>query len=144
MIILIIHIIFYYYQNILLIFLCERWILCQAFTSVLCLHYRPETVHCSTKDVYTSEITFLALHPWSRQTKVKIGILHVFNYFSCYWWISDMLSNKFASLIVVRRTKTRAATRSQSWTSNGTRHSPVQCPLMKHCNFRFSQNVLIF
>ena len=23
-----------------------------------------ETVHCSTKDVYTSEITFLALRPW--------------------------------------------------------------------------------
>ena len=36
---------------------------CQASTSVLCLHKRPETVHCSTKDVYTSEITFLALHP---------------------------------------------------------------------------------
>ena len=36
---------------------------CQALTSVLCLHYRSETVHCSTKDVYTSEITFLALHP---------------------------------------------------------------------------------
>ena len=33
----------------------------QAVTSVLCLHYRPETVHCSTKDAYTSEITFLAL-----------------------------------------------------------------------------------
>ena len=44
-------------------FLCERWIPCQASTSVLCLHYRPETVHCSTKDAYTSEITFLALHP---------------------------------------------------------------------------------
>ena len=46
-------------------FLCERWIPCQAVTSVLCLHYCPETVHCSTKDVYTSEITFLALHPWT-------------------------------------------------------------------------------
>ena len=45
-------------------FLCERWIPCQASTSVLCLHYRPETVHCSTKDAYTSEITFLALQPW--------------------------------------------------------------------------------
>ena len=32
-------------------------------TSVLCLHYRPETVHCSTKDVYNSEITFPTLHP---------------------------------------------------------------------------------
>ena len=29
--------------------------------SVLCLHYRPETVHCSTKDAYTSEITIFAL-----------------------------------------------------------------------------------
>ena len=43
-------------------FLCEKWIPCQAVTSVLCLHYRPETVHCSTKEVYTSEITFFALH----------------------------------------------------------------------------------
>ena len=32
-------------------------------TSVLCLHYCPETVHCSTKDAYNSEITFLTLHP---------------------------------------------------------------------------------
>ena len=45
------------------LFLCERWIPCQAVTSVLCLHCRPETQHCSTKDAYTSEITFLALHP---------------------------------------------------------------------------------
>ena len=33
-------------------------------TSVVCLHYRPETIHCSTKNAYTSEITFLALVPW--------------------------------------------------------------------------------
>ena len=33
------------------------------FVSVLCLHYRHVTVHCSTKDAYTSEITFLALNP---------------------------------------------------------------------------------
>ena len=33
--------------------------------SVLCLHYRPETLQCSTKDAYTSEITFFALLPWS-------------------------------------------------------------------------------
>ena len=64
MIILIIHIIVSYDRNISLIFVCERWIPCQAVTSVLCWHYRPETVHCSTKDGYTSEITFLALHPW--------------------------------------------------------------------------------
>ena len=42
-------------------FVCERWSLFQATTSVLCLHYHPETVHCSTKDAYTSEITFLAV-----------------------------------------------------------------------------------
>ena len=29
----------------------------------LCLHYRPETVHCSIKDAHISEITFLALLP---------------------------------------------------------------------------------
>ena len=33
-------------------------------TFLLCLHYRPETVHCNTKNAYTSEITFLALHTW--------------------------------------------------------------------------------
>ena len=38
-----------------------EWMQCQAVTFVLCLHYRPETVHCSTKDAYTYEITFLAL-----------------------------------------------------------------------------------
>ena len=42
-------------------FLCERWIQRQAVSSVLCLHYRPVTVHSSTKNAYTSEITFLAL-----------------------------------------------------------------------------------
>ena len=44
-------------------FLCERWIPCEASTSVLCLHYRPRQ-YCSTKNAYTSEITFLALQPW--------------------------------------------------------------------------------
>ena len=58
------HIIVSYDKNISLIFLCERWIPCQTVTSVLCLHYRLETVHCSTKDAYTFEITLLALHPW--------------------------------------------------------------------------------
>ena len=33
----------------------------QAVTSVLCLLYRPETVHCSTKDAYISEKK-LSLH----------------------------------------------------------------------------------
>ena len=72
MIILIIHIIVSYDQNISLIFLCERWIPCQARTSVLCLHYRPETVHCSIKDAHTSEITFFALLPRCRLLFVKL------------------------------------------------------------------------
>ena len=46
-------------------YLCERWIPWQASTSVLCLHYRPETVHCSTKDAYNSEITFLFIQSLS-------------------------------------------------------------------------------
>ena len=37
-------------------------------TSVLCLFFRPKTVHCSTKNAYTSEITFLALYPCSEQS----------------------------------------------------------------------------
>ena len=41
-----------------------KWILCQVVTSVLCLLFRPKIVHCSTKNAYTSEITFLALVPW--------------------------------------------------------------------------------
>ena len=57
------HIIVSYDQNISLIFLFKRWIPCQASTSVLRLHYRPVTIHCSTKGAYTSEITFLALNP---------------------------------------------------------------------------------
>ena len=40
-----------------------KWIPCQAVTSVLCLLFRPKTVHCSTKHAYTCEITFLALVP---------------------------------------------------------------------------------
>ena len=57
LIILIIHIRPEYFID----YLCERWIPCQASTSVLCLRYHPETVHCSTKDAYTSEISFFAL-----------------------------------------------------------------------------------
>ena len=53
-------------------FLCERWIPCQASTSVLCLHYRPEIVQCSTKDAHTSEITFLVLQPWSSRTNIYL------------------------------------------------------------------------
>ena len=52
-----------------------RWIPWQALTFVLCLHYRQETVHCSTKDVYTSEITFLALHPWRQVILVQYDFI---------------------------------------------------------------------
>ena len=61
-------------------FLCEIWIPCQAVTSILCLHYRPETVHCSTKDAYTYEITFLALHPWNEsQHRPKYILKRIWN-----------------------------------------------------------------
>ena len=63
-----------YDQNILLIFLCERWIPCQAVTSAFCLLYSPETVHCSTKEAYNSEITFLTLHPWVQSTAARVNI----------------------------------------------------------------------
>ena len=33
-----------------------------------------ETVHCSTKDVYTSEITFLALHPCTHICKDRFKV----------------------------------------------------------------------
>ena len=72
MIILIIHIIVSYNQNISLIFLCERWIPCQAVTSVLCLLFRPKTVHCSTKNMYTSEITFLELVSWRNMFSLTV------------------------------------------------------------------------
>ena len=42
---------------------------CQAVTSVLCLLFRPKTAHCSTKNAYTSEISFLALVPYIQQRK---------------------------------------------------------------------------
>ena len=43
-----------------------KWISCQAVTSVLCLLF-----HCSTKNKYTSEITFLPLVPWSTVSVAK-------------------------------------------------------------------------
>jgi len=91
LIILIIHIIFSYDQNISLIFLCERWIQCQDSTSVMCLHYHPETVHCSTKDAYTSEITFLALQPWFQQRLSSMSFLSIFFHLK----ISDWLMKDF-------------------------------------------------
>ena len=76
MIILIIHIIVSYMTRIVHWFFmwkmdsmsgCDT-----AVTSVLCLHYRPETVHCSIKDAHTSEITFFALLPRCRLLFVKL------------------------------------------------------------------------
>ena len=64
---LIIHIIVSYDKNILFIFFCKIW-----NPSALCLHYRPETVHCSTKDAYTSEITFLAYITLIRRSSKKV------------------------------------------------------------------------
>ena len=40
-----------------------KWIPCQAVESVLCLLFRPNPVHCSTKKAYNSKITFLELYP---------------------------------------------------------------------------------
>ena len=55
---------------------------CQVSTSVLCLHYRPETVQCSTKDAYTSEKTFLALHPWSHVNNRQCKKTNIFTHFT--------------------------------------------------------------
>jgi len=48
------------WQEYFIDFLCERCMDPMSdFDIRLCLHYRPETVHCSTKDAYSSEITFV-------------------------------------------------------------------------------------
>ena len=78
----IIHIIVSYDQNISLIFLCDKWIQCQTVPSVLCIHYRPETVHCSTKDAYTSEITFFALHLWATLFFIQIYAINMVQQFN--------------------------------------------------------------
>ena len=62
-----------------------KWISCQALTSVLCLLFRPKTVHCSTKNAYTSEITFLALVPWDFLFKI-CSIVWPFKLLSKHWW----------------------------------------------------------
>ena len=48
-------------------FFMWKWIPCQTVTSVLNLLFRPKTVHCNTKNAYSTEITFLALVPWKIQ-----------------------------------------------------------------------------
>ena len=63
-------------------FFCERLIPCQAVTFVLCLHYRPESVHCSTKDAYTSEITFFALHLWATLFFIQMYAINMVQQFN--------------------------------------------------------------
>ena len=63
-------------------FLCERWIPCQALTSVLCLHYRPETVHCSELHISCVKLTMKKL---SEKNTIRViirttvSILHIFD-----------------------------------------------------------------
>ena len=73
-----------------------KWIPCQPVTSVLCFLFRPKTVHCSTKNTYTSEITFLALVPWSCVSRelcseewasMFLGCFGVAEYPPSIWWI---------------------------------------------------------
>ena len=92
-----------------------KWILCQAVTSVLCLLFHPKTVHWSTKNVYTSEITFLVLVPWAASTIVapashpggtvqirtaNVGPARIQMYTGCAWYIfiymyiSSLILNK--------------------------------------------------
>ncbi len=65
LIIFIVHRIVFYGQNISLIFYIKDGSHVRLWhpSCVYITAQRAETVHCSTKDVYTSEITFLALHP---------------------------------------------------------------------------------
>ena len=64
-----------------------KWIPCQAVTSILCLLFRPQTVHCSTKYPYTSEITFLALVPccWCCRRIIKESCR-----FQCVWCLTSI------------------------------------------------------
>ena len=55
------HIIVSYDQNISLISYVKDGSMSGFDIRLVFTYYRPETVHCSTKDAYTSEITFLAL-----------------------------------------------------------------------------------
>ena len=75
--------IFFLWPEYFIGYLYELWIPCQASTSVLCLHYLPVTVNCSTKDAYTSEITFLALHPWFKF--IKFGPSELVKFFNRYY-----------------------------------------------------------
>ena len=76
-------------------YLCERWIPCQASTSVLCLNYHPVTVHCSTKDAYTSEITFLALNPWHWLKYFIYGGLRLYQYYEDEFLVKLLLTRFF-------------------------------------------------
>ena len=75
-------------------FLCERWIPWQAVTFILCLRYRPETVHCSTKDANISEITLLALHPCSYLSFYLLTYLPP-TYLTCLFYLSSYLPSTY-------------------------------------------------
>ena len=83
MIILIIHIIVSYDQNSLLIFYVKY---------VLCLLYRPETVHCSTKNTYTS---------YNSLDTIVVGFTKVLKtVFLVQWFIGSKQTNKYTLYIL--------------------------------------------
>ena len=53
-------------------YFCENGFHVRLWPSVLCLLFHPKTVHCSAKNACTSEITFLALVPWSNVAFVPV------------------------------------------------------------------------
>ena len=90
----------------------------------ICLVFtlRPETVNCSTKDVYTSEKFFLALHPWLRYSSkmwIKIVLCVIiryigfkpFYYFLCiifttyfeiFWYLNVKIWNMVRVYTIIR------------------------------------------
>ena len=93
MVILIIHIIVSYDQNISLIIYVKDGSHVRLRQPSCVFHYRPETVRCSIKDAYTSEITLLALLPWIllllpnlKHLRMHLWILNDSK--KCYWYRS--------------------------------------------------------
>ena len=91
-----------------------KWIPCQAVTFVLCFLFRPKTVHCSTKNTYTSEITFLALVPWSCVSRelcsedwasMFLGCFGVAEYPPSIWWIGVELGETGWRSLISQGTK---------------------------------------
>ena len=81
-------------------FLCERWFPFQASTSVLCLHYCPETVHCSTKDKR-------CVHFWNNFSCIITSLQSIFYCVQLlYMPISKHLySGIFIRILWIRNTK---------------------------------------